>query len=164
MYFPRSLHSPSWEDGLNRWSAHEKGDCLKQILAGGSSYIGFPPGSFLCHLSLLPSLCFQLSSFFTLILLLLFPPFIMSGLLLFSRSVVSDSFVTPWTIAHRLLCPWDSPGKNTEMDCHFLLRESSQPRDRNCVFWIAGRFFTTESPGKPIWLVDIIKPTHRILI
>ena len=47
----------------------EKGDCVKQILAGGSSYIRFPPGSFLGHLSLLPSLCFQLSSFFTLILL-----------------------------------------------------------------------------------------------
>ena len=22
----------------------------------------------------------------------------------------------------RLLCPWDSPGKNTEVDCHFLLQ------------------------------------------
>ena len=21
--------------------------------------------------------------------------------------------MTPWTIAHRILCPWDSPGKNT---------------------------------------------------
>ena len=26
-----------------------------------------------------------------------------------------------WTPA-RLLCPWDSPGKNTSMDCHFLLQ------------------------------------------
>ena len=23
----------------------------------------------------------------------------------------------------RLLCPWDSPGKNTGVDCHFLLQE-----------------------------------------
>ena len=23
---------------------------------------------------------------------------------------------------NRLLCPWDSPGKNTGMDCHFLLQ------------------------------------------
>ena len=23
---------------------------------------------------------------------------------------------------HRLLCPWDSPGKNTGVDCHFLLQ------------------------------------------
>ena len=22
-------------------------------------------------------------------------------------------FATPWTVAARLLCPWDSPGKNT---------------------------------------------------
>ena len=34
-------------------------------------------------------------------------------------------FVTPWTVAHRpcrLLRPWDSPGKNTRMGCHFLLQ------------------------------------------
>ena len=30
-------------------------------------------------------------------------------------------FVTPWTVALRLLCPWDSPGKNTGVGCHFLL-------------------------------------------
>ena len=29
----------------------------------------------------------------------------------------------------RLLHPWDFPGKNTEVGCHFLLRGSSQPRD-----------------------------------
>ena len=29
------------------------------------------------------------------------------------HSVVSNSFVIPWTAAHRLLCPWDFPGKNT---------------------------------------------------
>ena len=23
----------------------------------------------------------------------------------------------------RLLCPWDSPGKNTGVDCHFLLHD-----------------------------------------
>ena len=31
-------------------------------------------------------------------------------------------FVTPWTVATRLLCPWDFPGKNTGVDCHFLLQ------------------------------------------
>ena len=30
-------------------------------------------------------------------------------------------FATPSTIAARLLCPWDSPGKNTRVGCHFLL-------------------------------------------
>ena len=36
--------------------------------------------------------------------LCLFP----SLLLLFSCSVLSDSFVTPWTVAHQALLPWDS--------------------------------------------------------
>ena len=29
----------------------------------------------------------------------------------------------------RLLCPWDFPGKNTGVGCHFLLWGSSRPRD-----------------------------------
>ena len=30
---------------------------------------------------------------------------------------------TPWTLQPiRLLCPWDSPGKNTGMGCHALLQ------------------------------------------
>ena len=35
--------------------------------------------------------------------------------------VVSNS-ATPWTAAPRLLCPWNSPGKNTGVGCHFLLQ------------------------------------------
>ena len=27
---------------------------------------------------------------------------------------------TPWTAPNRLLHPWDSPGKNTRVGCHFL--------------------------------------------
>ena len=27
---------------------------------------------------------------------------------------------TPWTVAHRLLCPWIYPGKNTGVGSHFL--------------------------------------------
>ena len=30
-------------------------------------------------------------------------------------------FATLWAI-HSLLCPWDSPGKNTGAGCHFLLQ------------------------------------------
>ena len=37
-------------------------------------------------------------------------------------SVVSDS-VQPYGLKPaRLLCPWDSPGKNTGVGCHFLLQ------------------------------------------
>ena len=39
-----------------------------------------------------------------------------------SRSVMSDSAAAR-TIAHQaLLCPWDSPGKNIGVRCHFLLQ------------------------------------------
>ena len=32
------------------------------------------------------------------------------------------TLATPWTIALQVLCPWDSPGKNTGVGCHFLLQ------------------------------------------
>ena len=37
-----------------------------------------------------------------------------------SRCSCVRLIATPWTI--RLLCPWDSPGKNTGVGCHFLLQ------------------------------------------
>ena len=37
-------------------------------------------------------------------------------------SVVSDSVRPHRRQPTRLLCPWDSPGKNTGMTCHFLLQ------------------------------------------
>ena len=43
-------------------------------------------------------------------------------LLLFGRSVVSNSVETPWMESARVLCPWDVPGKNTGVGCHFLLQ------------------------------------------
>ena len=59
-------------------------------------------------------------------------------------------FATTWTVPARLLHPWDFPGKNTGVGCHFLLQGKkmgdrtggSQPRDRNWVSCTAGRFFT----------------------
>ena len=39
-----------------------------------------------------------------------------------NRSVMSNSFATPWTIAYRLLRPWNFPGKSTVVGCHFLLQ------------------------------------------
>ena len=37
-------------------------------------------------------------------------------------SVVSDSVRPHRRQPNRLLCPWDSPGKNTGVGCHFLLQ------------------------------------------
>ena len=43
-------------------------------------------------------------------------------LLLLSCSVVSDSVRPHRQQPTRLLCPWDSLGKNTRVGCHFLLQ------------------------------------------
>ena len=59
-----------------------------------------------------------------------------------SHSVVSDS-VTPWTIAHQIHLSMEL--SRQELRRRFAIsssRGSSQPRDRSCVFCIAGRFFT----------------------
>ena len=50
-------------------------------------------------------------------------------------------------------CPWNFPGKNTGVGCHFLLQGIFSPRNQtrvSCIFCIAGRFFTTEPPGMPM--------------
>ena len=39
-------------------------------------------------------------------------------------SVVSESFQPHGLQPVRLLCPWDSPGKNTGVGCHFLLQRN----------------------------------------
>ena len=44
------------------------------------------------------------------------------SLLWHSRSVVSDSFVTPWPVARQAPCPWDFLGKNTGVGCHCLFQ------------------------------------------
>ena len=58
---------------------------------------------------------YHLSKFHIYALLLLL-------LLLLSCSVVSDSAEPQIWQPIRLPCPWDSPGKNTGMACHFLLQ------------------------------------------
>ena len=55
-------------------------------------------------------------------------------------AVLSDSY-DPMDPA-RLLCPWDFPGKNIGMGCHFLLQGSFHPRNWTQVSCTAGRFFT----------------------
>ena len=43
-------------------------------------------------------------------------------LLLFSHSVMSNSFRLHGLQPAKFLCPWDFPGKNTGVGCHFLLQ------------------------------------------
>ena len=55
-------------------------------------------------------------------------------------------FTTPWTQRFRLLCPWDSSGKNTGVDCHAFLQGSSQPRDQTHISHTADRFLLLPEP------------------
>ena len=48
--------------------------------------------------------------------------FVMLLLLLLSHFSHVRPCATPWTAAHQAPHPWDSPGKNTGVGCHFLLQ------------------------------------------
>ena len=55
-------------------------------------------------------------------------------------------FVGPWTVACRLLCPWDSPGKYTGVGCHALLLPDSGIEPTSLMSpALAGGFFTTST-------------------
>ena len=54
--------------------------------------------------------------------------------------------MTPWT---PILCPWDSPGTNNGVDCHFLLQRIFLTQGLNWVSCITGKFFIVCPPGKP---------------
>ena len=61
-------------------------------------------------------------------------------------------FSTPWT-SPRLLCPWDSPGKNTGVGCHTLIQgifltQGGNPRLLYLLHWQAE--LPLAPPGK-IW-------------
>ena len=58
---------------------------------------------------------------------------------------MSDSG-TPWTIAYQAALSMDFPGKNTGVGYRFPLQEIFPDLPSA----LAGGFFTTEPPGKPI--------------
>ena len=61
-------------------------------------------------------------------------------------SFLSDSLWSCGLYPARLLCPWDSPGENTRVGCHFLLRE---------IFPI-----WRSNPGLHLWQVDSLPLSH----
>ena len=67
--------------------------------------------------------------------------------------VMSDSLQSHQQQPARLLFPWNFPGKNTEMGCHFLLQAIFQPRGQIhiCISCTDGRFFTTSTT----WEADL---------
>ena len=62
-----------------------------------------------------------------------------------SCSVVSDSWQPHGLWPARLLCPWNSPGKNTGVGCHSLLQGIFPTQGSNPGLCIAGRFFTVRA-------------------
>ena len=59
-------------------------------------------------------------------------------------------FATPWTLAHQAPLPMGIyQARILEWVAMPSARWSSQPRDPTCVSCIAGKFCTTEPPGKP---------------
>ena len=52
------------------------------------------------------------------------------------------------------LCPWDFPGKNTEVGCHFLL-QGIFPTQGSLALASGFFFFTTESPRKEAYLNNV---------
>ena len=77
-------------------------------------------------------------------------------------------FSTPWIVAPRLPCPWNFPGKNTRMHCHFLLLDSGIEPASLISSVLAELLFTTVLSGKPqeVTLRDPFlasKPKHSAL-
>ena len=65
-----------------------------------------------------------------------------------------DTFVTPWTA--RFLCPWNFPGKNTGVGCHFFLQgifltQESNPCLLHCR-WILYCWATREAPNLHLYV------------
>ena len=66
------------------------------------------------------------------------------------------TLATPRTVTYRLFCPWDFPGKNTGVSCHFLLQGIFQTQESNtsllCYLWspaLQADALLAEPPGKP---------------
>jgi len=72
---------------------------------------------------------------------------------------MSDSWQPQRLQTARLLCPRDFPGKNIGLSGLFLLQGIILTQESNhvsCISCLAGRFFTTVSPGKPF--EEVINP------
>ena len=68
-------------------------------------------------------------------------------------------FETLWTVAARLFCSWDSPGKNTGAGCHALLTGIFLTQGSNLCHLLmspalAGGFFTTSTPWEAPCLIS----------
>ena len=117
-------------------------------ICGGESDL---PVLVLCHLRTAPSICVsntQTSESANML-------YYQVGSESVSRSVVPDSLKPHGLLSARVLCPWNSPGKNTGVCCHSLLQGIflSQGLSMSLLHWQADSVLS-EPPGKPLWWVN----------
>ena len=87
------------------------------------------------------------------------------------HSVMSNSLWPHGLKSARLLCPWNFPGRNTGVDCHFLLQGSFPTQDRTCVYcsswvscfarWILYHSATWEAP---VPSTELLKPLREVKV
>jgi len=63
---------------------------------------------------------------------------------------MSDSLRPHRLLPARLLCPWDSPGKNTRVGCYALLQVTSPTQGWNLCLLHCGRIPYCWTTGKPL--------------
>ena len=77
-------------------------------------------------------------------------------------------FTTPRTAARQTLSPWDSPGKDTGVGCHFLLQGMFLTQRSNSDLLHYRHTLPSEPPGKPKGhggsFKKIIYLLHQILV
>ena len=112
----------------------------------------------------------QYPSFYSIYFLIFYHASYLKDLKSFTRlcsvTVVSCSLQFHWLEPTRLLYPWDFPGKNTGVDCHFPgdLPNPGIKSPSLAIPALAGSFFTTESPRKPPFTrlpYNIIRESHE---
>ena len=61
------------------------------------------------------------------------------------------TLATLWILAHRLLCPWDSPGKNTGVGYRALLQGIFLTQELNpCLLHCRQIFYQLSYKGSPL--------------
>ena len=103
VFLPGKSHGQRGLEGYSLWGCRESDMTEKKIICLSSHYLSIN------HLSCWLCLCGE-------------PWLTHCCCCCWVASVVSDSVWPHRRQPNRLLCPWDPPGKNTGVSCHFLLQ------------------------------------------
>ena len=89
---------------------------------------------------------------------------------MFNHLVMSDSLQPHGLWPASLLCPWDSPGKNARVDCHFLLQEIFLTQGSNpCLLYLLHwqedslPLSLLGSPFYYVYKLNFVQPTPVLL-